>query len=174
MCDAIEQFAAAWALKQLVDKAVKTGVSGNLRDQVNDHYRRLYELDGERGHDLMVNGEKVGRYTFAERKGEAARTERTVRAFDYAAILADENEDFRAYCERYLRNHIGELAEQYVRETGDMLDGVSVVDEEVPATPATVAANGTPSGITPQRVADAMGPLLADGMGDVIRGLLGS
>lgn len=173
MPDVVEEFAAAWALKQLVDKAVKTGVEGNLRDQVNRHYRMLYDLDGKRGHDIVVNGEKVGRFTFAEKKGEPARTEQVVTAYDYSAILADDNEDFAEWLSDYIKLHIGELAERYVRETGDMLDGVMVSEEEVPEVPATVATNGTPGGIRPDRVAAAFGPALDEGMSQLIAGLLG-
>ena len=173
MADVVEQFAAAWALKQLVDKAVKTGVKGNLRDQLNTHFRTLYELDGMRGHDMFVNGEKVGRYTFSKREGEPARTERVVTAYDYEAILADDNEDFAEWLKRHIRNHIGELAERYVRETGDLLDGVSVVENEIPETPAVVSQNGTPGGIKAERVAEALGPALNEGMGELIAGLLG-
>lgn len=167
-----EEFAAAWALKQLVDKAVKTGVRGNLRDHLNDYYRMLYEADGERGHDILVNGQKVGRYTFAMTEGKPARTERVVKAYDYDAILADDNEDFAEWLRKYIGNHIGELAEKYVTETGDVLDGVTVVETEVPETPATVAANGTPGGIRAEKVAEAFGPALNEGIGSLIAGLL--
>lgn len=173
MPSVVEEFAAAWALKQLVDKATKTGVRGNLRDQVNEHYRMLYELDGKRGHDIVVNGEKVGRYTFAEKKGDPAHTERTVTAYDYDAILADDNEDFAEWLSAYIKKHIGELAERYVRETGDTLDGVMVTEDEVPEVPASVAANGKPSGFRADKVAEAFGPALGEGMGDLIAGLLG-
>lgn len=173
MPSVVEEFAAAWALKQLVDKATKTGVRGNLRDQVNEHYRMLYELDGKRGHDIVVNGKKVGRYTFAEKKGEPARIERTVTAYDYDAILADDNEDFAAWLSDYIKMHIGELAERYVRETGDVLDGVMVTEDEVPEVPASVEANGKPGGFRADKVAEAFGPALGEGMGDLIAGLLG-
>lgn len=173
MPSVVEEFAAAWALKQLVDKATKTGVRGNLRDQVNEHYRMLYELDGMRGHDIIVNGEKVGRYTFAEKKGEPARIERTVTAYDYDAILADDNEDFAEWLSGYIKMHIGELAERYVRETGDVLDGVMVTEDEVPEVPASVEANGKPGGFRADKVAEAFGPALGEGMGDLIAGLLG-
>lgn len=173
MPSVVEEFAAAWALKQLVDKATKTGVRGNLRDQVNEHYRMLYELDGKRGHDIVVNGEKVGRYTFAEKKGDPAHTERTVTAYDYDAILADDNEDFAEWLSAYIKKHIGELAERYVRETGDTLDGVMVTEDEVPEVPASVEANGKPGGFRADKVAEAFGPALGEGMGDLIAGLLG-
>jgi len=173
MPNVVDEFAAAWALKQLVDKATKTGVTGNLRDQVNDYYRTLYQLDGKRGHDIVVNGEKVGRYTFDEKKGEPARIERTVTAYDYDAILADDNEDFAEWLSAYIKMHIGELAERYVRETGDVLDGVMVTEDEVPEVPASVAANGKPGGFRADKVAEAFGPALGEGMGDLIAGLLG-
>lgn len=172
MPNVVDEFAAAWALKQLVDKATKTGVRGNLRDQVNDYYRTLYELDGKRGHDIIVNGEKVGRYTFDEKKGEPARIERTVTAYDYDAILADDNDDFAEWLSAYIKMHIGELAERYVRETGDTLDGVMVTEDEVPEVPASVAANGKPGGFRADKVAEAFGPALQEGMGDLIAGLL--
>ena len=174
MADIVEQFAAAWALKQLVDKATKTGVKGNLRDQVNTYYRSLYQADGDRGHDILVNGEKVGRYTFPETKGEEGYTRQTIAIYDYDALLADDNPDFAAWLKRKIHNQLFDLAKEYAAETGDLLDGMTVIEEEVPEVPATVSPNGRPGSIKPEVVAEAFGPQLSEGMDNVIAGLLES
>ena len=174
MTDIVEQFAAAWALKQLLDKATKTGVKGNLRDQVNTYYRMLYEADGKKGHDILIGDDKVGRYTFSETKGEAAYTKQKVNIYDFEKVLADDNEDFKEWVAKRINNMMFDLAIQYAEETGDLLDGMAVTTEEIPEVPATISANGKPNSITPEKVAEALGPRLNESMGGMVAGLLAS
>jgi hypothetical protein len=56
--------------------------------------------------------------------------------YDWDAALADDNPDFAEWLAKRIRNKIGELAEQYVTETGDVLDGVAVEERVTPAEPA--------------------------------------
>ena len=172
MDNVVEQFAAVWALKQLCEKATKPGITGNLRDQVNSYYRMLYEADGKKGHDILVGGEKVGRYTFKETKGEPARTEQKVCIYDYDRVLADDNEDFKEWAAKRIHNMMFDLAVQYAEETGDLLDGMSVVTEEIPEVPSTIATSGAPNSVKPEKVAEALGPRLNESMGATVAGLL--
>ena len=174
MDNAVEQFAAVWALKQLCEKATKPGVAGNLRDQVNSYYRMLYEADGKKGHDIIVGGEKVGRYTFKETKGEPARTEDKVVIYDFDKVLADDNEDFKEWAAKRIHNMMFDLAIQYATETGDLLDGMTVTTEEIPEVPSTIATSGAPNSVKAEKVMDAFGMRLGESMSMTVAGLLAS
>lgn len=160
-------FCVAWALKDRLDAATKKG--STLRNLMDERYRELYEADGETGHDVTVMGQKVGRYTFPTKKGKKGRTVTRAVAYDHDAILADDNEDFSAWLADYIKGHIGELAERYVTETGDILDGVNVITETEPDTPSTVASEGNPYGISYDRITEALPELR-----QTIRGLIGT
>lgn len=167
MVDFETAFCVAWALKERLDAATKKG--SMLRTLMDERYRELYEADGETGHDVMVMGQKVGRYTFPTKKGKKGRTTTRAVAYDHDAILADDNEDFSAWLADYIKGHIGELAERYVTETGDVLAGVNVVTETEPDTPSVVASEGNPYGISYDRMAEAIPELR-----QTVRGLIGT
>ena len=160
-------FCVAWALKERLDAATKKG--STLRNLMDEKYRELYETDGETGHDVTLMGQKVGRYTFPTKKGNQERTVTRVMAYDHDAILADDNEDFAEWLKSYVKSHIGELAERYVMETGDSLDGVNVVTETEPATPSVVSSEGNPYGISYDRITEALPELR-----QTVRGLIGA
>ena len=167
MTDFETAFCVAWALKERLDAATKKG--STLRALMDNKYRELYETDGETGHDVTVMGQKVGRYTFPTKKGKKGRTATRAVAYDYDAILTDDNEDFAEWLTQYIKSHIGELAERYVTETGDMLDGVNVVTETEPDTPSVVASEGNPYGISYDRITEALPELR-----QTVRGLIGT
>lgn len=160
-------FCVAWALKERLNAATKKG--SPLRKLMDEKYRELYEVDGETGHDVYVMGQKVGRYTFPTTKGTPERTVTKAMAYDHDAILADDNEDFAEWLKSYVRLHIGELAEKYVTETGDILDGVSVITETEPAKPSVISSEGNPYGISYDRIAEALPELR-----QTVRGLIGT
>lgn len=160
-------FCIAWALKERLNAATKKG--STLRKLMDEKYRELYEADGETGHDVHVMGQKVGRYTFPTAKGTPERTVTKAMAYDHDAILADDNEDFAEWLKAYVRLHIGELAERYVTETGDILDGVSVITETEPAKPSVISSEGNPYGISYDRITEALPELR-----QTIRGLIGT
>lgn len=160
-------FCIAWALKERLDAATKKG--SPLRTLMDNRYRELYEADGETGHDVTIMGKKVGRYTFPTKKGKKGRTVTKAVAYDHEAVLNDENDDFMAWLAEYVKGHIGELAEMYVTETGDMLDGVSIITEAEPDTPSMVASEGNPYGISYDRLTEALPELR-----QTVRGLIGT
>lgn len=167
MTDFETAFCVAWALKERLDAATKKG--SPLRKLMDEKYRELYEADGETGHDVTVMGQKVGRYTFSTKKGRKGKTTNKAVAYDFDAILNDDNDDFNAWLGDYVKSHIGELAEKYVTETGDMLAGVNVVTETEPDTPSTVASEGNPYGISYDRLTEALPELR-----QTVRGLIGT
>ena len=160
-------FCVAWALKERLDAATKKG--STLRNLMDEKYRMLYEADGETGHDVTIMGQKVGRYTFPTKKGKKGRTTTRAVAYDYDAILNDENEDFAEWLGQYVKSHIGELAERYVTETGDELAGVEIVTDTEPATPSVVSSEGNPYGISYDRITEALPELR-----QTVRGLIGT
>lgn len=160
-------FCIAWALKERLDAATRKG--SPLRTLMDEKYREMYEVDGETGHDVLVMGQKVGRYTFPRRKGKPQRTTTKAIAYDVDAILGDGNEDFSEWLQAYVKSHIGELAERYVTETGDVLAGVKIVTETTPQTPDTIASEGNPYNISYDTVSEAIPELR-----QTIRGLIGT
>lgn len=152
-----EQFVVAWALKQLLDRITKTGVQGNLRDQANDYFRALAEEDGDLGHDVTINGVKVGRCTFSTKGGEPAHVKRSIGIHDADRVLADDNPDFAEWLTRRVNNQLFDYAIQYAEETGDLLDGMTLIEEEVPEVPVTVSPTFTPNSVRAERVAEALG-----------------
>lgn len=167
MSDFETAFCVAWALKERLDAATKKG--SPLRSMMDERYRELYEEDGETGHDVTVMGQKVGRYTFPIKKGKKGRTVTRAVAYDFDAILNDGNDDFAQWLGDYIKAHIGELAERYVTETGDMLEGVRVITETEPDTPSTVSSEGNPYGISYDRITEAIPELR-----QTVRGLIGT
>lgn len=154
MSDFETAFCVAWALKERLDAATKKG--STLRTLMDEKYREMYEQDGETGHDVTVMGQKVGRYTFSTKKGKKGRTTTKAVAYDFDAILNDGNEDFAEWLKDYVKGHIGELAERYVTETGDVLAGVNVITETEPDTPSVVSSEGNPYGISYDRITEAL------------------
>lgn len=168
MQERIERLAIEQAVYNAIGADLKTGVYDNLRGEVNEHYRELYDQTGATGFEVRVNGAKVGTYGFNRVKGKPAYTERIAIVTDVDALRASEDDDWLDWCGRYIDSHIEELAIQYVEETGELLDGMSIVEREHPATPDTILPNGTLR-IRADKVADALGNALPA----TIAGLLG-
>ena len=164
----IERLAIEQAVYKAIGADVATNDPDNLRGEVNAHYLDLYEQTGATGFEVRVNGQKFGTYGFAKVRGQKAHTERIVTVTDHAALLADESDEFAAWLADYMREHLPELAVQYATETGELLDGMAVVEREHPATPDTIRPNGTLR-VRPEKVAAALGNALPA----TIAGLLG-
>lgn len=155
----IERLAIEQAIYNAIGEDLKTGRTGNLRGEVNEVYLDLYQRTGATGFEVRVNGQKVGTYGFSKVRGQKAHTERIVTVTDVDALRADENDGFLEYCSGWLEEHLPELAVQYCTETGELLDGMAVVEREHPATPDTIRPNGTLR-VKPEKVAAALGNAL--------------
>jgi hypothetical protein len=164
---AIERLAIEQAIYNAIGADLKTGVPDNLRGQVNGAYLDLYEQTGATGFEVRVNGQKVGTYGFSKVKGQPERIVTELRVTDHAALAADESDEFNDWLSDYITDHLDELAIQYCQETGELLDGVELVETTTPATPDGIRPNGTLR-IQPAKVAAAMGGALPS----VIAGLL--
>lgn len=164
----IERLAIEQAVYSAIGADVSTRDPDNLRGEVNQYYHDLYEQTGATGFEVRINGQKIGTYGFSKVRGQRAYTERVVTVTDVDALRADENDGFLEYCSGWLEEHLPELAVQYAQETGELLDGMAVVEREHPATPDTIRPNGTLR-VRPERVAAALGNALPA----TIAGLLG-
>ena len=83
-----------------------------------------------------LGGEKLASfYQRVRKRGRRERREMVPTCYSWHRVLESENEEFAEWLRAYVRSHIGPLAEQYVRETGDLLDGVAVNEEVTPAEP---------------------------------------
>lgn len=164
---AIEQLAIEQAIYNAIGADLKTGVPDNLRGQVNGAYLDLYEQTGATGFEVRLNGQKVGTYGFAKVKGQPERTVTELRVTDMQALRCWDDDAFHEYVANFFDQHLAELAIQYATETGDLPDGVELVELTTPATPDGIRPNGTLR-IQPAKVAAAMGGALPS----VIAGLL--
>ena len=164
----IERLAIEQAVYNAIGADLKTGVTDNLRGEVNGFYLDLYQRTGATGFEVRVNGQKVGTYGFAKVKGQPERTVTEVRVTDPQALRSDQSDDFNDWLTRHINAHLDELAVQYATETGELLDGMEYVTETIPATPDSIRPNGTLR-VRPEKVAAALGNALPA----TIAGLLG-
>lgn len=124
-----------------IEKKVKEEKAG-ARREVEEYYRdrMAHESDrfGEpkRSFGYYVGDEKVAAFYFSQAKEKPEKREMVATCYDWNAALADDNPDFAEWLAKRIKAHIGELAEEYVRETGDLLDGVTVEERVTPAEPA--------------------------------------
>lgn len=165
----IERLAIEQAVYNAIGADVSTRDPDNLRGEVNAYYHDLYEQTGATGFEVRINGQKIGTYGFSKVRGQRAYTERVVTVTDVDALRADENDGFLEYCSGWLEEHLPELAVQYAQETGELLDGMAVVEREHPATPDTIRPNGTLR-VRPERVAAALGNALPATIAGLLEG----
>ena len=167
----VERLAVEQALYNAIGRDVKTNVDGNLRAQVNEHFRDLYEMTGATGFEVRVNGRKVGTFGFNRVKGTPAKTVHEFVLLDHARCVAvmDEDPDFGAFAHRYVEHHLEEVARAYFEQTGTVPDGCDVLTHEVPATPDGIRPNGTLR-VSPEKVADALGPRLPQAIAGLLEG----
>lgn len=163
----IEQLAIEQALYNIIGADLKTGNPDNLRGRVNGRYVDLYEQTGATGFEVRLNGSKVGTYGFNKTKAEPARQVTRIVIEDYDTLRAYEDDDWLDWIGRWTVEHLDELAREYVEQTGEVLPGVDVRVEEVPAKPEGIRTSGTLR-VYPEKVAQAMGSRL----GEAVRGLL--
>ena len=165
----IERLAIEQAVYNAIGADVSTRDPDNLRAEVNAYYHDLYEQTGATGFEVRINGVKCGTFGFSKVRGQRAYTERVVTVTDVDALMADASEEFAAWLADYMREHMAELAVQYATETGELLDGMAVVEREHPATPDTIRPNGTLR-VRPEKVAAALGNALPATIAGLLEG----
>jgi hypothetical protein len=165
----IERLAIEQAVYNAIGADLKTGVPDNLRGEVNGFYLDMYERTGATGFEVRVNGQKVGTYGFAKVKGKPERTVTELRVTDHEAMMHDERDEFLEFCSQWLDAHMDELAIQYAQETGELLDGMELVEVTTPAVPDGIRPNGTLR-VKPERVAAALGNALPATIAGLLEG----
>lgn len=152
--DRIGLLAVEQAFYKIVAQDVSTRKPGNLRDEVDRHYLTLFAETGGTSYNVRLGGEKVGVASIKQPSAKRAKPVATAEVTDPDALMEWESEDFDRFTERYVREHIADIGRAYFEETGELPDGMDVVEhEQTGAVPApTVQLR-----IDPDRVADALG-----------------
>ena len=165
----IERLAIEQAVYNAIGADLKTGVPDNLRGEVNGFYLDMYERTGATGFEVRVNGQKVGTYGFSKVKGKPERTVTELRVTDEDALRADKSDEFNDWLTAWLTDHLPELAIQYAQETGELLDGMELVEVTTPAVPDGIRPNGTLR-VRPEKVAAALGNALPATIAGLLEG----
>ena len=165
----IERLAIEQAVYNAIGADLKTGVPDNLRGEVNAFYLDMYERTGATGFEVRVNGQKVGTYGFSKVKGKPERTVTELRVTDADALRADKSDEFEQWLADYIRYHLVDFAVQYAQETGELLDGMELVEVTTPATPDGIRPNGTLR-VKPEKVAAALGNALPATIAGLLEG----
>ena len=141
----IETLAALQALQKAIEDETDLNRPGNLRDRVNGYYHDLYEDTGATGFEVRAGGEKVGTYGFSKRKGQPERVERELQVTNTNAIRewVAESTEFTDWLDRRVDEQLADLALAYANDTGELPDGIEVVERTIPAVPDTIRPNGT-------------------------------
>lgn len=141
----IEQLAVAQAVYKLAASMVSTKEPGNLRADVECHFREAFESTGAKSFDVRIGGERVGTYSIKTTKGKKVLK---LRTYDHDA--------YKEWCKEshFIKTVIDEEAvETYFTETGNIPDGCEVVEVETP----DGAYNGGSLRIDPEKVNHALG-----------------
>lgn len=120
----IEQLAVAQAVYKLAAAKVSTREPGNLRSEVDDHFREAFESTGAKSFDVRIGGEKVGTYSIKTTEGKRSIG---LETHDPAA--------YRAWCEAngFVKTVIDEdAAAANFEETGEVPDGCSIAYFDTP------------------------------------------
>jgi hypothetical protein len=165
----IERLAIEQAVYNVIGADLKTGVPDNLRSEVNGFYLDMYERTGATGFEVRVNGQKVGTYGFAKVKGKPERTVQEFQVTDMQALRCWDDDAFHEYVAKFFDQHLAELAIQYAQETGELPDGVELVEVTTPAVPDGIRPNGTLR-VKPERVAAALGNALPATIAGLLEG----
>lgn len=168
--NSIERLAVEQAMYNAIGRDLKTGVTHNLRGEVNQYYLDQYEHTGATGFEVRLNGMKVGTYGFNKVKGRDGYVETEFVVHDSAAALMaaeGDDPDFRDFAYQWFVDRIAECAEGYFRATGCVPDGCSTMEHVVPATPDGIRPNGTLR-VDVGRVAAALGPALPSTVAGVL------
>ena len=165
----IERLAIEQAVYNAIGADLKTGVPDNLRGEVNGFYLDMYERTGATGFEVRVNGQKVGTYGFSKVKGKPERTVTELRVTDEDALRADKSDEFNDWLSDYINYHLVDFAIQYAQETGELLDGMELVEVTTPAVPDGIRPTGTLR-VKPEKVAAALGNALPATIAGLLEG----
>lgn len=141
----IEQLAVAQAVYKLAAAQVSTKEPGNLRAEVDGHFREAFESTGAKSFDVRIGGERVGTYSV-----------RTTKPSTSVRLVVTDRRALMAWCEANDALAVEpdmRRVESIFAETGEVPDGC---EAEATATPGGEYA-GSSLHIDPAKVNDALG-----------------
>ena len=163
----IQRLAVAQAVYKAVSGVVSTKDEDSLRSVCDRVLVDQYARTGAKSYDVALNGQKVGTYSVKVSKAKRA-TERTVLVVDdWDAYLNECCNDLWSYVKDALIDASADVLEAYFDETGDVPMWAHAETRRTPAEPPVVT--GTTLRVDADAVAEAMGPMLGEG----VMGLLG-
>lgn len=124
----VEKLAIAQAFQNNVGDMTKRNAY-NLRGEVDDYYRAIFEQTGAKSFDVNLLGNKVGTYTIQVGKGKPARTETAFEIYDFDALKA------WAAANDCLKVDMDKVRALFTCD-GEIPDGCTPITTEIPETPA--------------------------------------
>ena len=147
-----ERLAIAQAFYSAVGEMVSTKNPGNLRDRVNDEYKRLYELTGAKSFDVKLQGEKVGTFSLTVSKPTESVASTALEVVDKAALAE------WAAVNGYTLVDM-EAVERHFAESGEVPDGCAADEVVHPGDPGGRVTRTTMK-VDAKAVMSALGPQL--------------
>ena len=147
-----ERLFVAQAFYNSIGDMVSTKKAGNLRDEVNEQYKRLYEMTGAKSFDAKLLGQKVGTFSLTVSKPTESSTITTLEVADKQALY-----DWAAV-NGYLVVDMDAVTRHF-EESGEVPDGCAAVEIERPGDPGGRVTRTTLK-VDAESVVKALGPQL--------------
>jgi hypothetical protein len=164
--ETISKWAFLTALKKAVDEELKL-----LRPEVDEHFIDCYESTHGKQYEVRMDGEDVGTLTVKLSKGTPYREYDHAVVTDTDELWTYQSKEFQEYVKKrtdeWLEENYEQIALDWFDETGELLDGMTLMQHVEPERPAAVT--GTMARIDPMKVSAAMA---RNGLPVSLRGLL--
>lgn len=149
--------------QDVVDRLVMLKAYRDAFDNAYEAARSAYtEEELARSPFPKGDGSLYGEVTGYFSKEVKEKVEQRFEVTDMDALLADTSEDFSEWLTNWVRRHIGEAAEEYFHDVGELLDGCELVTDVTPAQPRKFRYMVVkPSETARQAVAEQLGPQFA-------------
>lgn len=133
--DALAYLARCQSWYNELGRIVSTKDPDSLRCACDEEMRRRYELHGQKSVEVRIGGETVATYTVAKTKEQPSRK---VRWFSIGrdAALGWLLHDAPETCRDELLSTARRIAERYMQETGELIDGAKTGESVEPAVPS--------------------------------------
>jgi len=161
----LQECMLAQGLYSKLGEIVSTKNPDSLRSQLDERARFLYETDGIKSRDGIINGVKVGTYSVKTHKATPAvpptfaeTLKMTGDEVTFADYIMQDMDALRGFLMRYARS----IGAMWFNDTGEIPAGFELVEEmEDPGTPAQPERYaGTVLKVDTDKLAMALGPQL--------------
>ena len=166
----VQRLAVAQAVYKAVSGVVSTKDDDSLRSSCDRVLVEQYERTGAKSYDVSLHDQKVGTYSVKVSKAKPKRKAPRAWVDDWDEFIdwLTHEEEADGWLRHLIEDYGDELALEILRETGEVAPGcVAQLDYCEPAEPSRVT--GTTLRVDAAAVAEAMGPVLGEG----VMGLLG-